>query len=63
MRLKCDWRNHKILTATCGGDQMTVDHGGKVGPVPVCEVHAKALQAISPMSGARFTKVKQQGGE
>jgi len=63
MRLRCDWKGNKILKGDCQGDQMVVNYGGKVGDQDVCEAHAKALQAIGPFSGAKFRKVKQQGGE
>jgi len=59
MELKCNWRGNKVLNVECRGDQMVVNHGGKVGDIHICEEHVKALQSISPMSGAKFTKINQ----
>jgi len=59
MELRCNWRGNKVLNVDCQGDQMLVTYGGKQGNIHVCEAHAKALSSISPMSGAKFTKINQ----
>jgi len=59
-RLRCNWRDNKILNVVCRGDQMVVNYGGSVQDIHVCEAHSKALKSISPMSGAKFRKVEKQ---
>jgi len=60
MKLNCNWRGNPILKLECKGDQMAVNYGGKGGWQDVCEVHANALRQISPLSGAKFIRIKQE---